>query len=120
MTNKSSPRSEKGTKLRELIAMLREEELGKRENPNFLDFFLNPSKFGGDLYTFYNPHKLQMRLDKDDIFREFYDRQVTTPKGEVTSRPLDSIELIQRQLERGVEPELPELQPLVEALKGRI
>jgi len=112
--------SEKELKLRELIDILREQELGKRETPNLLDFFLNPSKFGGDLYTFHNPHKLQMSLDRDNIFREFYDRQVTTPKGEVTSRPLDGLELIERQQERGVEPELPELQPLIEALEGRI
>ena len=112
--------SEKELKLRELVDRLREDELGKSEPVNLLDFFLNPSKFGANLYTYFNPHKVQMDLDKNDIFREFYAKEVTTPKGEVISRPLDELELIRRQQKRGVEPELPGLEPLMEALKGRV
>ena len=104
-------------KLEQLIDELKIQEFGKNKPINLLEFLYNPYAFGANLYSFFNHPKIEQKLDKDDIFREFYSRQVTTPKGEVMSRPLDFLELIKRQQEKGTESELPELQPLMESLK---
>ena len=84
---------------------------------------------GRNLYTNYNPHKVLYSLNPNT--GEYYKKTVTTPKGNVISRPLlpgrgpvltDELEgsLLEMILKSRNKEPLPELQPLSKIMKDRL
>ena len=118
------------------------EETGPSIIEGLIDFF-DMAQRGRNLYTNFNPHKIQ--VDFDPIIGQFTKRTVTTPKGHVISRPLlptqipnlseSQIEnlmenpdlseeayesLLDMLLESVGRQPLPELQPLSRAMQDRM
>jgi|TARA_Y100000296_G_C5067108_1_gene202910 hypothetical protein len=118
------------------------EETGPSIIEGLIDFF-DMAQRGRNLYTNFNPHKIQ--VDFDPSIGGFTRRTVTTPKGHVISRPLlptQIPDLSESQIENlmenpnlseeayeslldmllesvGKQP-LPELQPLSRVMQDRI